>query len=520
MKHVRLTFNAEVQLTASAGGEPGRLISGLIVPYNVEAELGYMGRLEFAPGSIELAGRVPMLLGHDSNRPVGVLAETIDSDTGLYGTFRIDRTADGDAALAQAASGSRAGLSIGADVIEFEGLEKGELTRVTQAKVSETSLVSLAAFDTAAVDAVAAAKTNRKDGAMEPTTEPTTEETKAAAKAAEDDRIGQAVRAAMAERQTELDAEQRRPAIVVAEKDRPEMRLGEYVQTWIKAEKGDSGARARIEAALTREVVGNEPGVIPIAYSGALVDGLGADRPLRDAFSSAEMPASGMTIRRPHITTRPDGNWLADDTAGAPSNAVVIGNLDVPVVQWAWGGAASVALVERSSPSYIEEVWKQTVLDYYRDAEKAIAAELSKVAAGAETTLGGAVGDYMIATRMYPNVIVAGATAYGKIIDALGLLRYSSGSADATGSANLAGLRVVPSPDVTPADAWITHTAFLETRESTPIRLSVSDVTGLSLQIGTTSFWAIASQLIPGGAVRIAGFVPPADDAGTRSAKK
>lgn len=512
VEHIRFTAG-EVELALEAGaGETGRRIAGLAVPYDVEAEVWPLGRLEFAPGSVELAGRVPMLLGHDTNRPVGVLAEKIDSDSGLYLTFKIDRTGDGDAALEQAASGSRAGLSVGADIVEFEMLEEGELTRVTLAKVTETSLVALAAFDSAAVDAVAAQRHHKGEKMTEESTS-TLEAAKTAAAQAE----------RIAELELELKKHDDRPnatdkPVVLAERPPARMRLGEFVQTFVKAEKGDKEAVARIEAALTREVVANEPGVIPIATVADLVDGLGADRPLFESFSRKELPSAGMTLRRPQITTRPDGGWMADDTAGAVSTAVVIGNLDVPVRQWSWGGSASVALVERSSPSYVEEVFQQALKSYYRDVEATIAGNMPS-GASTVTTLGGAVAAYLTATRTYPNLLVLGATAMGKVIDALGPMRFASGSADAKGNMQIAGLKAVASPDVVAGDAWVTHSDWIETRESSPIRLSIGDVSSLSLEIGITSFATCTAGLVPGGVVRIPAYAP-ADDPGVLSSGK
>ena len=50
--------------------------------------------------------------------------------------------------------------------------------------------------------------------------------------------------------------------------------------------------------------------------------------------------------------------------------------------QWAWGGSASVALVERSAPSYIEEVFSQAIKSYYRDVEADIASAFPAAWAG------------------------------------------------------------------------------------------------------------------------------------------
>jgi len=506
---VRLTLTPEpLELLATAEEEAEapaerRRIAGLAVPYEQEARIG--GRLvTFAAGSVAIDGAPPLLFGHDPNRPVGVLVSHTDEPAGLRATYAVDQTADGDAAITQARSGSRRGLSVGADVDEFEqDPDNEERIRVTAARLAETSLVAMAAYPGAGVDQIAAHKPN--GGAMpddprppepEPTPEPAPE------------------------------PEPTTPRLVLAERSEPMMRLGEYVQNLVRAERGDRAARERIEAALTREVIANNPGVVPIAYVNQMIDSLGYSRPLFDAMTHAEMPPAGMTIRRPEITTRPDGGWLADDTAGAPSGAVAIVNHDETVKQWAWGGSASVALVERSSPSYVEEVLQAATRSYYRDVEASIAAALP-TAASTITTVGPAVGAFMAAYREFPNLLICGGTAYGKLLDATGTLMFASGDVDANGNGNYAGLRVIPSADVAPADAWVTSRDFLEVRETSPIRLSVSDVTSLSLEIGVTSFYAqtrlrqdmvIAGPATIAGAVRIATFVPVA--AAASSSKK
>jgi hypothetical protein len=283
---------------------------------------------------------------------VGVLSSSSSSEAELRAIYAIDRTPDGDAALAQARSGSRRGLSVGVD-LEADGFtvdpEDPERMLVTAGRLAETSLVAMAGFAGAGVDQIAAGKPTEGERAMSETPKPPEPETPEP----EEDDNGE---------EPEVEPEsraraQRRPALVIAERAAPDMRLGEYVQTLVRAERGDRGARARIEAALTRENVTTNPGVVPIAYVDQVIDSPGADRPLFDAMDHADMPASGMTIRRPEITTRPDGGFPATTRRGSTS-AVAIGNHDVNVRQWA-GCSAMVALVERSSPSYVEEVFGQ-----------------------------------------------------------------------------------------------------------------------------------------------------------------
>lgn len=493
---------------APANGEQAgrRQIGGLAVPYEVEAEIGGL-LVTFAADSVSVAGAPPLLLGHDVNRPVGVLVDAASDAAGLRAIWQIDATADGDAALTQAQSGSRRGLSVGADVEEYESdPDDDQRIRVTAARMAETSLVALAAYQAAGVDHVAAAK-NRSEDAMSETPQP---------QPAPPD--PQPAPDPQPDPQPAPPARARAAAVVIAERDQPDMRLGEYVQTFIRAERGDRGARERIEAALTRGDVTTSPGVVPIAYVTGVVDSLGAARPLYDAMQHAEMPAAGMTIRQPEMTTRPDGNWLANDQAGAPSGAVVIGNKDVAVKQWAWGGSASVALVERSSPSYVEEVFAAAIRSYYRDVEATIAAAFP-TAASTFTKVGPAVAAYMGAYRDYPALLVCGGNAYGKLLDAVGTLMFASGSVDAKGNGTYAGLEVIASPDVAPDDAWVTARDFLVVRETSPIRLSVSDVSSLSLEIGVTSFYAQTQERqaigAVAGAVRIATFAPVAEVAAT-----
>ena len=84
-----------------------------------------------------------------------MLTEHGDRDEGLGVLFAIDPTPDGDAALAQAASGSRGGLSIGAEVDAFTKLRAAFAPSPPPA-CSRFRSVSLSAFEGAGVERVAA----------------------------------------------------------------------------------------------------------------------------------------------------------------------------------------------------------------------------------------------------------------------------------------------------------------------------------------------------------------------------
>ena len=146
-----LKFDIDVRTAEAAS----RTITGVAVPYGETANLG--GTVyTFTAGSLTQARqRTPLLLGHDRNRPIGVLVDLVDTPGGALARFSVDAGAEGDLALAQAASGSRGGLSIGAEIVDGTTGADGVVT-VTAASLLEVSLVSIPAFAGADVMQVAA----------------------------------------------------------------------------------------------------------------------------------------------------------------------------------------------------------------------------------------------------------------------------------------------------------------------------------------------------------------------------
>src|SRR4051794_22805534 len=101
----RVTFErgrVATVVQADAGGSDRRRIAGTLVPYGVEgrASDGYL--YVFEAGSVTPGrDRTPLLMGHDRNQPVGVLADFSSADDGASGSFAIDSTGAGDEALVQ-----------------------------------------------------------------------------------------------------------------------------------------------------------------------------------------------------------------------------------------------------------------------------------------------------------------------------------------------------------------------------------------------------------------------------------
>lgn len=170
MTRPQLVTFAGPTLAAAAAGEAlqvdatARTISGLLVPYGPVGATS-QGRLRFSQGSLSWADpkRVKLLVEHDQRLSVGYATELTDSPEGLRGTFHVPAGDLGDQVLAEAADGRRDGLSVG---VQLDDATAVKLRRANGAAVDargalrEVSSVSVPAFDSARVDAVAAHTTD------------------------------------------------------------------------------------------------------------------------------------------------------------------------------------------------------------------------------------------------------------------------------------------------------------------------------------------------------------------------
>src|SRR4051812_1705040 len=149
MNRIRVELQAHGGLEVAAAADPAgaRTIAGSILPYGEAANLGLEFPVRFAAGSLTPArDRTPLTLGHDENLPVGVLADNAieERDGAAFGTFTVDATAHGDDAIIQAQSGSRSGLSVSAELVDYA--EADGVIEVTAAELFAVGLVTIPAF--------------------------------------------------------------------------------------------------------------------------------------------------------------------------------------------------------------------------------------------------------------------------------------------------------------------------------------------------------------------------------------
>ena len=110
-----------VTLDAAAGEDSPRTISGIAVPYNVEATVLGGTRVRILQGALPTEGPAPRLLeDHDTGRVVGKVVAREDTDDGMLFTAEIARTRAGDDLVELLKMGALDSVSVGIEATDSE----------------------------------------------------------------------------------------------------------------------------------------------------------------------------------------------------------------------------------------------------------------------------------------------------------------------------------------------------------------------------------------------------------------
>jgi hypothetical protein len=525
---IYLELELDADAAPSSVDAERRVIEGSVLPFGelgVATVDGEPRRLRYIAGEhVPLRERIPLVLGHDTERPVGVLAELRSSDAELSARFSIDATPDGDAALVQASSGSRAGLSAGMLATAYRDLEDGTL-EVSGSTIVHVGLCSMPAFEGAAVSRVAAARpvqvpTTQGGSAMEPTPTPTPDPPVQGHITPADAPTIPVAAAAPAD-PPEV------PVILSATPRARDLAAGDgarFVQAMLRAQTGDRDAVAYVEAVLAEVATADIPGIVPPAYTTEILGEIEIERVLAERVAVRRpMPDTGMKITKPRWTTLPNGGWVAE-LAEIPSNKPEIDPEDVTILEWAYGVALSYAATVRSSPDALDAIFRAAVQDYYSDVEQKIAdallAEDTPSAAGA--SLGAGVSASFTATRKRPNVLLVSADVYGDLFDDIVMMPVVAGAdgIDARMGGFVGGLEVVASAHLPAGTEIVTRRGVIELRETDPVRLTANAIGALKVELGVTAFASFDVEE-PGGIISLtpAAGAPAGESAARKSAR-
>jgi HK97 family phage prohead protease len=419
---VLLTFSQEIQ----AADTERRIVSGLVAPYG---EIGFTsaGPVMFERGSITYAeaSQIKLLMQHQQDKPVGRAISFSDSTAGVYGSFKLSSSTRGQDALVLAQENLVSGLSVGVDVTASKPM--GDYLLVTAAVLKEVSLVESAAFSSASVTDIAAARaaleaatsTSTKTTTINTTiveTETETESEEAVTTAPENTPEETPVDTPVEAEKVEAARKIIRPSVLDSQRVRtPIVSMATYTEHKIKAALGSDESRLYVTAA--DDSFSTNPAFNPTQYLSEFVTNTRFGTPAIDACSQGVLPNSGMTINVPSLVTSAGGGSGVAPTvtveaeAGAVSNTgMVTQYLTGTVSKYSGMNTISVELLERSDPNFYAELTNQLQNAYLTSIDTAVLTAL--LAAGTNASATTADSDGVIAYSSQAAKLVYENTGY------------------------------------------------------------------------------------------------------------
>ena len=365
-----LTFSQEIQ----AADTERRIVSGLIAPYG---EVGYTsaGPVVFERGSIAIADptKIKLLSQHQQDKPVGRMISSSDSTEGVYGSFKLSSSTRGQDALVLAQENLVSGLSVGVDVTASKPM--GDYLLITAAVLKEVSLVESAAFSSAGVEEIMAARaaieaatsTKEKTTTISTTIveiETETESEEAVTTAPENTPEETLVDTPVEAEKVEAARKIIRPSVLDSQRVRtPIVSMATYTEHKIKAALGNDDSKLYVTAA---DDFSTNPAFNPTQYLQEFVTNTRFGTPTIDACSQGVLPSQGMTINVPSLVTAAGGGTgVAPTVTVEPENGAV-SNTDMQtsylsgsVSKYSGMGTISIELLERSDPNFYAELTQQ-----------------------------------------------------------------------------------------------------------------------------------------------------------------
>jgi len=378
---IRFTSDS-VSVQAAKGDDGERRIDAIAVPYNVFATVSGGQEVMFKPGSLPVDGKAPrVFMYHDSSKPIGIVAERVDTDEAMLASMRISRTALGDEALVLAADGVM-DVSVGVNPVEYTEDKQGRMI-VTKAEWMELSLVPIPAFAGATITEVAAQAATDPDETENP--EVPQEEPMEATPAQAD------VVEAAAIPTPALPAQPKRKFAMPS--------AGEYLAAYHIG--GDTFRRvneAFVEAAREKQtalqaaagdvLTTDTPGLLPVPVLGPVFQDLNYIRPVVAAVGARAYPDGGnsKTFIRPTWTTHPSVASQSPELSAVSATTPVIASNVVSKTTLAGQVTLSVQDVDFTSPAAMEIILRDLAGQYLLQSDNVCADAIASGASASGST--------------------------------------------------------------------------------------------------------------------------------------
>lgn len=529
---VSATFDAELAVRS----EEERLIDLRLVPYGVVGRTA-QGPERIRPGAFRgaRAGDVSLeAIGAHGLEPgvrlVGRGVSLDDRQDGLYGTFRVARTRDGDELLELA----REGVYRGASVVFEPGSSRvvdGIIER-SSGTLRRVGLVERGAYAGAEVLAVRSAA-EREDRTMNRETNPPAEpepEPEPAPPAPEPAYLARAWRvdpsAAIEELRRDLVGRMTALEAGIGQGREPSLlsRYGSLVE-YFDAAYNDPDAALLLSRALADNISSESPGVIPpswateiagiIARPRSAIEALGGARSLGDTGLEYDFPYLDPTL---NLTTLV-GKQTTEKTQIASAKVKILKG-SAPIETFSGGSDVALQLIRRSRPAYREAYLRILAIAYGITTEAAFEVALLAAAGDSLVLTATATADQVraflfaasskvkLATGSPATVDLVSSAEFQRLGGLAGLNTPEYGVSNVAGTAsaatlriNVNGLPIIEAPTLTGNTHLVTNAEAAGWHEDGPFPISALDVTKLGENV---AIWGLGATVveIPKGVVK------------------
>jgi HK97 family phage prohead protease len=441
---VLLTFSQEIQ----AADTERRIVSGLVAPYG---EVGHTsaGPVVFERGSISIpdASAIKLLSQHQQDKPVGRAISFSDSTSGVYGSFKLSSSTRGQDALVLAQENLVSGLSVGVDVTASKPM--GDYLLVTAAVLKEVSLVESAAFSSATVDEIMAARaeleaatsTKEKTTTISTTIVEIEKEMEEAVTTAPENTSDETPVDVPAEAD-KVEAARKiiRPSVTDSQRVRtPIVSMATYTEHKVKAALGSDDSKLYVTAA--DDSFATNPAFNPTQYLSEFVTNTRFPRSAIDACSRGVLPSTGTTINVPSLVDSNGGlNGVAptvtvEAEAGAVSNTgMVTEYLTGTVNKYAGMNTLSVELLERTNdPNFYAELTNQLQIAYMNATDSAVISAINATGFTSTGVAATAAGLISYTAESTANVYKNSGYFAQNFVGSTGIYNLLLGAVDTTG---------------------------------------------------------------------------------------
>ena len=317
-----INFIAQDLSVDAAGPDnlPRRTITGVAVPYGVDATVSDGTTVRILAGALPVDGTKPRLFQyHDSTQPVGIVTERVSTETAMLFTAKVSATRAGDEALILAADGVFS-VSIGINPTKWHD-DKGVMV-IEAADWKELSLVPIPAFEGSIITQVAASIPQDEPEISTIETEPTqeTEPMSETATPAVEATIPTAPIFAQAKRTFKMPTPGEYLAALHAGGDTFHNVNAAYKDA-VKLQQ------TALQAAAGDILTTDTPGLLPVPVLGPLFQDLNFVRPVVTSFGARSMPNSpSKTFVRPTITTHTSAATQTEGSAVSATTMVIASN--------------------------------------------------------------------------------------------------------------------------------------------------------------------------------------------------